>query len=159
MPVRPRTITRRRVDVAQPGVGLEWLRTNDSGRLWLVRAVAFRFVTSAVVANRSVGIRAQAAEDVWFRTTPATTQVASLTRDYHAWQGAPAGGDSPVAIRVAWPTPGLWVALGESVGSQTDLIDAGDQYSRIFMDLVEYPDDGPTSLIPSPYHDLGEIGE
>ena len=146
---RPRFYpTPRRVDVATPAVATGWTRRNDSGGMWIVRSLAFRLVTDANVANRFVSISATAGEDVWFRTVVQVAHTAGLTVDYSAWAG---GHSSTVLTSVgmlAWPGEGLWLPPGHDLAAAVAGIQAGDQLSACFLQVIELPEVLPANLMP-----------
>jgi len=141
----------RRIQVAQPAAGASWTQLNDSGGLWLVRALTFTFVTSAVVATRFAAITATAGEDVWFRTTAQLGQLTTLTRNYAAWAGSPASTVDATTLLMPWPTEGLWLPPGHVLASTVALIDVGDQLSAVTLTVIEYPEVLPSHLAPMPY--------
>lgn len=145
-PARPQF---RRTPVSTPAAGANFSVRNDSGGLWLIRSIAFTFVTAAVAVNRSVALAAQAAEDVWWRTVAATVQATTLTRNYSGWNGSPATGDSAAAILLAWPTDGLWLPPGHSLASTVDNIQGADQLSAVVVYMAEYPDVTGEHYVPS----------
>lgn len=141
----------RRQLVTQPAAGASWTQLNDSGGLWLVRGLVFVLATSAVVATRVPEVRAAAGTDVWFATPALTGQGASLTTRFSAFPGSPAAGTIGFTSTLPWPTDGLMLPPGHILSVVTTAIDAGDQYSAIFLDLVEYPETLPDNVAPSPF--------
>jgi hypothetical protein len=138
----------RRIAVPAPAAGANWSRRSDQGGLWLVRGLTFVFTTSAVVATRSVGIQLVEGDDTRFVTASATGQVTTLIRRYTAYSASPPGADSTSAILIGWPADGLIMPVGTVLSSVTTNIDAGDTYTAIVLDVVEYPATFPEFLMP-----------
>lgn len=139
---------RDKVRVTIPAAGAEWLFTNDHGEILMVQTVIFTLVTSATVASRQSSIDAKAGELTWFSTAPNTTQAASLTRQYCAFPGAAFGLDNAQNIAVPWPTDGLVLYQGHTLGSSTTAIQAADQYSAIVLDVIRFTPTLPEHMEP-----------
>lgn len=127
-----------RIRVTPPAAGAEWTFTNADGGLILVRSVLYQLVTSAVVANRVTGLTVNIDGAPWLRTTANTAQVASLTRTYCAFGSASLTADNAIAVVMPWRDNGVLLRQGHSIGSVSLLLDAGDQYSGIVLDVLRY---------------------
>lgn len=132
------------VKVQNPAVGVEFSLTAPGNGLWRVMSVVFRFVTSAVVATRTLTLVADDGTDVFFRTNASLQQVAAATVDYGAFEGASSGGFAGVVGIAPLIQDGIWLQPGWRLRSLTTAIDGGDQYSQIVALVEEYPS-GPGS--------------
>lgn len=141
--------TLRRIPVPQPAAGANFSQVNDSGGHWLLQAIMFRLVTSAVVANRTAALLATAGEDRWFATAIGGNQTATTTVDYAAWAGSPTALTTGPIRLFALPTPGLLLPPGHVLASDVGGLDVGDQLSAIFLSLVEYPEVLPEHFYPT----------
>lgn len=127
---------RSRVTVAvpAPAAGADWTVKVPGGHLWRPLSILAVLTSSAVVATRAV--RLQYFDGVQtFGDWPAfTTQVASLGRRYvFGW------GVSGVAIGNAIESYMPDITLQESwqLSSLTDAIDVGDQWTGIFINVID----------------------
>lgn len=143
--------THRREQVTNPAVGVDWSRLNDSGGGWLIGYVVATLTTDANVANREPNIRATDGNLPWFRSPVQVAQTAGLTNFYCAFPGSDAGAATSAARLFGWPTDGLWLPPGHRLEMVTALLQAGDQWSDIHLDLWEYPETIPMGLIPQPF--------
>ena len=141
------------IDVATPAAGANWTFTNDRGELILVRAVNFVLVTSAVAANRVVGLRVVADTRVRLRTAAGPSHVASLTIGYCAFCAAGSTVASVAGVSIPWRDDGVLLRPGDVLASVTAAIDAGDQYSAIALDVMRYSPEypGPYGPVPGDY--------
>ena len=128
--------------VASPVAGAEWSIAAPGQGLWRVVSAAFRLVTDATVANRTVTLVADDGTDVWFRSVATAQQAASLTVDYGAFAGGSPGGFAGVAGVMPFTQDGLWLQPGWRLRSVTGAIAATDQYSGISLLVEEFPN-GP----------------
>lgn len=105
--------------------------------------VAFRFITSAAVANRNVTLcfRDGGGTIIW-RSTPVVAQTAGQTRYYYA---SAANGPNtiiyPLALQIALPPLNV---LGPfyQLGSVIDAIDIGDQLALITINRLQHGEPG-----------------
>lgn len=119
----------KRILVSQPATGAEWLYKH-SGPSWiLLRAITWKLVTSAVVATRASRLQLKFGTDLVAQFPPSATQAASLTVQYTASDCGLTGGDSTTVL--VGLSNSLILGDNMSVGSATNLIDVGDQYSLI----------------------------
>lgn len=142
---------RRRFPIAPPAAGAEWVFGNNTGASLWCFAIAGRFVASAVVATRTLSIRALADTDIWCILTLAQTITASQDRRWSGYNGAMASDSALGANRVGWPADGLLLQPGNVLTSSTSGIDVGDQYSEIFLSAIEFPQALPEYYMPTPY--------
>ena len=141
---------RRREPVPQPAAGANWSLRNDSGGLWQITGVVFVLTTSAAVANRDLRLDCSASTDLWFRTGVAATQAAGVAATFAAWPGSTAQALAGLTQLIAWPDGGLMMPPGHVLATSLLAIDAGDQFSAIIVDRLEYPEILPVHLIPYP---------
>ena len=128
----------KRILVVQPAAGAEWLYKHTGPSWILLRAITWKFVTSAAVATRASRLAIKFGTDLVAQFPPGATQAASLTVQYTASDCGLTSGDATTAL------VGLSnsVILGDnmSVGSSTNLIDVADQYSQVAIFGEEFKD-------------------
>lgn len=143
--------------VAAPAAGAEFTLRAPGQGIWRVMSLAFTFVTSAVVANRRVSLLADDQTDVWFAAVSTVDLTATSTTRLSAYQGAAATGVAGSIVTVALPQDGLLLMPGYRLRSSTAGIDAGDQYSAIRAELIEYPEGPDLEWLPSVYTQIGAM--
>lgn len=137
------------VPVASPAAGADWTLTVPAGHLYQLLAVFATLTTSAVAATRIARLTLSDGVRTLADVPPISSQITTLVRRY-LW--LPAGQAYATGLGILSPLPDLTLAAGWTVGTTTDAIDAGDQWSGIFvhvldvtarrgkLDLSEYPD-------------------
>lgn len=137
---------------AVPAVGAEFALTADRQGPWLVRDLAFTFVTSAAVGNRQIQLQATDGNVVYWRGQAFAAQATTLTVAYVAYPGViPAATVAGVAP-FPWPEDGIYLDKGWRLQTVTGGIDVGDQYSAIVALIDELPPDPHIyQLPPGPY--------
>lgn len=139
---RVETLHRRPHRIAAPAAGAEMSITPNTGSHWRLMGLIFTLTTSAVVANRNVSLTLSDGTSRTFKMVTAANQAATLAIDYTAYPDAVPAGIVNNTVVMALPTDGLWMPKGWTLASTTALIDPGDQYSGIVVDIQEIPD-GP----------------
>jgi len=130
---KPRVIT-----VNQPAVGHEWSYVHSGPSWFIPTCIVAKFVTSAVVANRSpqITITFRSVLCAQFGSTvvvPATTTVIVSASD--------AGNSSASATTYeVGLADNLMIADGMTLASLTANLDVGDQYSLIAILCEEFSD-------------------
>jgi len=127
----------RIITVATPAAGAEWTQTVPAGREWIVRAITWTFVASAVVASRLLFVIYNDGGATNIRLPAGLVQTASQNVSYSfvPGSGTSLGAGLPIAI----PAPAhLRMGAGWNIGSLTAGIDAGDQYSNIALHVDEF---------------------
>jgi hypothetical protein len=128
----------RNVPVTQPAVGAEWTITSPPGVIWELLAVSFVLTTSAVAGNRGPSLRFRTADNVdvmWVGT--GSTQGASIGLPW-SWMvglGAALGTNT---LSNPLPSPPIPLTAGWRILSQTNFLDAGDQFSNISVTVREW---------------------
>lgn len=128
----------KRYPVVTPAAGAEFTKTVPGGVLWEVLEIFYTFVTSAIVANRSVSVAFQDADSNYLgRFSNAQAYPAGQTSriTYSSGFGYAQGGG---ATAVGLPNPPYILQSGDKMLSQTSLIDVGDQISGIFITVREW---------------------
>lgn len=140
----------RLVTVDAPGPGQEWVVTVPTvpeGIWWRIKGIAYQFTTSAVAGARQPRVIYKASAErgqrsgAWFGDFGgSTTQGASLS-SLASWYellppGAPPAFGTSFHFDVALPFD-VRLQPGWSVGSQTENMDAADQYSGIVLLVQE----------------------
>jgi hypothetical protein len=125
---------------ANPAAGAEISVPVPAGKRWLFKAMKYRFVTSATVANRNSLQRwADGAGNVFASSGQNLNQAAGGTFDYYIAPGigtAAYGVGAQQQVHNHNPPLGLELAAGYTIGTLTFGIQAGDQYSAVVI-LVE----------------------
>ncbi len=106
---------------------------------WRVTSLRFRFVTSAVVNNRTVTIDIDDGQTEGFRASASAVQAAGATTRYSAFAGAAAGGLAAGGLSIPLPSDGALLLPGWRLAVTADLLDVGDQFDQIGAIIEEYP--------------------
>ena len=126
----------RTISIANPAAGADWSISVPAGMQWRLRSVRAQLVSSATVANRAVNLslKDDAGNVIALLPAPAV-QAASLTNSYTFAQGASA---LSVGTSQSAAAPKDMV-LGDSytIASSTGAIQAGDQWSLIWLQVEE----------------------
>jgi hypothetical protein len=123
----------------QPAAGVGFSIRPDTRAGWLLHNLAFRFVASGAVANRSVLLSAGDANVTWWRGGAAVVQAAGSDVTYVAFGGSTEDMSALGVTYVAWPMAGLWVPQGAALTASVTNIDAADQFSAIVFVAQEIP--------------------
>lgn len=132
----------RVVPVESPAAGKEWelmVAQVPEGVWWRVKAVAFRFVASAVVANRQPRVQYRSGSDAYYEAGfPSVPQAAGVTMDYFfAELDASTSPATFTEMNRALPFD-FRLQPGHIIGSRTDGLDVGDQYRNVRLYVQEY---------------------
>ena len=146
------------VQVANPAAGAEFTLKAPGQGIWRVMSLAFTLVTSAVVANRRVALLADDQTDVWFAAATTVDLTATLTTRVGAYQGAASTGLAGSVLNVPLPNDGLVLMPGYRLRTSTLNIDAGDQYSAIRAEVIEYPEGPDFEWLPGVFTQVSEMG-
>lgn len=137
--IRGREVIPRIVKVPQPIAGAEWKQVVPSGSVWWIQTLTAQLVASAVAATRSPALILSDSDAEFWRAPNAQAIIANqslrmlwgvnlgflnsqtLANVIHQWGTWP-----------AIPVPGGW-----SIGSLTNLIDVGDQWSAVNIYALE----------------------
>jgi hypothetical protein len=126
------------VVVANPGAGVEISQAVPAGVVWELLSAAYRFTSSAVVANRRSGLRVRDPNGKLVgQVDSAAVQAASVAVDYVYQQelGPPAN----VQVQAQQlPLQGVPLPSGFVLSTITTLIDVGDAYSNIVLMVREW---------------------
>lgn len=132
------------VAVGNPAAGAEWTVTVTAGKRWDVIAFSCTFVASAAVATRLPRFQYKdAAGNIVYRGDGVNggSAAAGTTKRYNHSQGAVVSSNNVTGAQEyvgAGVPPGMSLPAGGSIGSITDLIDVGDQWSAIFLYVEEF---------------------
>lgn len=138
-------IRRYIVKVPDPAAGADFtIKPNRLGD-WLVRKLVLTLATSATVATRAMVIKATDGSDTYFLTASDTTQAASLTQQFTAFEGNANFTGAGTVFSIGWPTHGLYLPQGYTLQSQIGNIQAADQISSVRLWVEEYPTGPDTS--------------
>lgn len=128
---------RRLLQVPTPAAGADWLATVPGGRQWRILAGRWRLVTSAIVANRSPGTQIQVDGIPIFENLLQSSLAASSTADLSSIDNSVNAVGQWVGSKWLAYIPGIWLSPGMAIGSETVLMDVGDQYSNIRLYIEE----------------------
>ena len=126
--------------IVNPAVGAEWTFTVPVGQLLELLSLHWVLATSATVANRVSGFEiVDGAGNVIGIWRGGAVQAASLTENYSIGtidgQSDPNGNFGAIII----PAPqGLYLPAGFTIRSLTAALQAGDQYSAIWMSVEQF---------------------
>lgn len=149
MPVKTNVPYQKLATIPNPAAGADFAITAPGQGFWRVLSLAFRLVTSAAVANRTVTLVADDGTSVFFRTNASIQQAAGATVDYGAFAGASSGGFAGVVGVEPLSQDGIWLQPGWRLRSVTGAIDVLDQYSAIAALVEEYPNGPDTEWTPT----------
>jgi hypothetical protein len=120
-----------------PAAGSEISETVPTNAYWRLQTVAFSLSTSATAANRSVNLRIDNGTTTVAYVIPGQLQIASLNRIYSYGAGFPLA--APLASYLLQPLPyGLILAPGWRIQTETDLLQAGDNFCAPLMSVEEW---------------------
>lgn len=127
-----------RITVAQPAAGAEWSYVTTTWTRFITARATL--TTSAVVANRKPRYRVRDGGGVELVRTSETVAIPANTvlpilYSLDAPNASFTGDTSGIVII----SPSLWLPPGYTIGSITDLIDAGDQYSAVELIAQQLP--------------------
>ena len=128
--------------IPQPLAGAELSIKPDGFAPWRILSLLFTFTTSAVVATRQIRLALSNGSETTWKGRTTITQAATTALEYQAYPLAVQGATVDGLVSVALPPDGLWLPRGWALTTTTALIDAGDQYSAITVDVQEILD-GP----------------
>lgn len=127
----------RSVQVSNPAAGSDWNVTVPTGARWQVQSVTEVFTASATVANRGLQLVADDGANILAIGEDQGSITAGQTGTFSFFLGANSiGGLAFNMASVAWVSPVL--QQGFRVRSNTVGLQAGDQYSAIFLLVLEW---------------------
>lgn len=126
--------SRTAVTVTPPAAGADWSLPVPAGHLYVLRSAFGILTTSAAVANRTARLILGDGTATFLEVPPFAVQAASIVGRY-SWLGA----DVAYALAPAQglPLPPITLQAGWTVGTSTGLIDVGDQWSGIRLNLID----------------------
>lgn len=132
------------VPVTSPAAGVDWQVGPPSGHVWRVLAIGATLLTSAAAATRSARLSFTNGDVPFLDIVASATHIASLTRRY-VW--LPVGAAYAAGSGIVSTIPETFLQAGWTIGTITDLIDVGDQWSSIFLSVIDTTvRSGPTDL-------------
>lgn len=148
MPYGRERPTYRRLVVPNPAVAADWSLRNDSGGNWLVRSLTYTLTTDANVANRVPTLTITAAEDLYVAISSASVIAAATQTRFMHLAGLTEWGTTAFTRGMPWPAGGQIIQPGHIMATVTTNKQAGDQYSAIIADLIEFPETYPLNFLP-----------
>lgn len=136
----------RILEVESPAAGAEISITPNTAAGWLFLSLRFQLVTSVAAATRVVTLSMTNQVREYYRSLASASQITGLTRVYGGFPGASRGSADDGVITLDMPVQGLWLPIGHTLRTITDLIDVADQYSGIAASIIEFPG-GPRETI------------
>ena len=130
----PYVRVRQAIPVAQPAAGADWTLTVPGGHLYVPLALGFTLATSAAVANRLVRLGWGDGVRSTFTVPYSNVQAASLTWHYSAVPDVNAYG---VGTEFLAPLPPVTLPAAWTIGTRSQLLDAADQFSSIFVHVID----------------------
>ncbi len=127
---------RRRVTVAPPGLGQEWVLSSSSA-FWKLRSGSWVLTTSAVVGNREPLLMLQDNGNRSYTAGSNVVQPANLVNRYVVGDTGSFGAIASNVRAMVWPAD-LVMRPTDAIRSFTIAIDAGDDYSALSFELEEW---------------------
>jgi hypothetical protein len=131
------------VTVGNPAAGADWSAVVPTNTRWRVISFFAQFQTSATVATRAVSLAVTGGGQFVFVGSAIATQLASLINDYSGAQLTPYTPGLATILTLPIP-PNLYLSQlsggTNSVASQTNNLQAGDQWSNINVLVEEWLD-------------------
>ena len=122
------------VPVASPAGGADWSLTVPAGHVYRVASVMAQLATSATVATRVPFLTFSDGVQTFLQVAPFASQAASLTRLF-SW--FPESGGDTTAPGISSPMPSMTLQSGWRLGMATTAIDAADQWSGIYVLVMD----------------------
>lgn len=115
--------------------------TTNGLSTWIITALTFDFVTSAVAGNRQSVLSLQTGGAARVLRIPQNSNIpASTARRTSCYPGAVPGAGVGIDVTLPLPIPGIVLRPGWVLTTVTAALDAGDQYQNIVVSYVElYP--------------------
>lgn len=130
-----------------PGAGSEATVRVPSGVWWELISFRVPFVTSAVAGNRHVRLAFTDGNTEFARIATATAQGATLTFVYDFLAGIGRdNSDAQDCINTSMMS-GVQLCPGWTVGTNTNTMDAGDNYGAPVLYVIEYVQRGERSQV------------
>lgn len=116
---------------ANPSAGANLAVAFADAAMRIIDGIAFRLVTDANAATRTVRVETDSGGDLRHNIISAVTQIESLTRDYVFQKNAPDGATS-LGTKIVQPLPhDLFLYQDHNVNTVIDNIQVGDQISLV----------------------------
>lgn len=126
--------TRIVVPVTAPAAGADWSIAVPAGHLWHILAVLATLTTSGVAATRIARLIMGDGNATFADVPPFASQITALTRRY-LW--VPSGQGYATGLGILSPLPEAPMGTGWTIGTTTDAIDAGDQWTSIKLTVID----------------------
>jgi hypothetical protein len=138
----------RFIPFTQPAAGAEIDIVPDTSAGWLIRSLRFTFTSDATVPARTVTLSATDTAREYWRAAAGASQAASLIRTYCGFAGSSGALSGGPVIALQFPKDGLWLPQGHHLATITDAIVAGDQYTNVAANIIEFPSGPDVTLWP-----------
>lgn len=127
----------RRVAGTNPAAGDEISEAVPTNAMWILKGVLFTLVTDATVINRRVALQLTDGAQVIMDIMSETVQAASLTRYYRAIRMGYLISATGAYIYFSLPVGGIKLRQGWTVGTNTDNLQAGDDFGAPVLVVEE----------------------
>jgi hypothetical protein len=122
---------------ATPAAGADWSTQVPPGRAWRILSICAQFVTSSTAATRSPELRYSQGANTFCSLGAAAGTVASQTAIY-TWAALGTSTSALVTrVTVTEGVPNIWLLQGTTIGTTTVNLQAGDQWSAIWLYVDE----------------------
>lgn len=135
--IRGREVIPRVIPVANPGAGNDWIVPVPGGVMWLLETVTFRFLASAVVANRLPTLQVTDADGLNIGRTQVHSAITAGTLIQVTFSPYVASPFSAAAGVSQDPIPTRKLYGGWILRSLTTNVDVGDTYTQIVVNVLE----------------------
>jgi hypothetical protein len=123
-----------------PAAGADFNIPVPAGVRWQLLTFRATLTTAVAVANRTVTLQALSGANSYMESDSNFTQAASLVNTYNFWNGAQII-NVPFNLRTTAPIPNtLYLRAGDTIQTVTGAIQAADQWSGAFLEVVEWQD-------------------
>lgn len=120
--------------VSQPAAGADWLATPANEGWAFIRSITARLVTGTVITPRAPDLYTKNDNgDIIALDAAAYAQGQGQTMLYTWRSAAIFSGNLSPSIVVSGTCPGFWLPPGATIGTVTQNITAGDQWSNVLL--------------------------
>lgn len=124
--------------ITTPAAGIDFTHTIPARRRWTLRALRFRFITDANVANRRLRILLDDGTNNFATIIAPSATVATSDVFFSLAPNFPV--QDIINNNFLLPLPSLALASGSHIKSSISAIQAGDQLSAIYLLVEEWID-------------------
>ena len=126
------------INVPAPAAASEWSVAVPGGQRWKLVGGQATLTTSATVANRNGGVQITSLGVLIYVNVNTFNVTASTNHVYVYQQGTTTNASGTIGTTNWIPTLCPWLIQGDTIGSLTGNLSAGDQYSAISLVFEQY---------------------